>query len=357
MHYLPTTLNPWRRLIPTEKKVLFAFVEEAKRTDAEVAERTGLKESTVRSCRQNLVKDGHLRFVNFPAFHKFGCNLVASHFGDTSLVASFEAKNEAYKTFFRMNPQVVEAVSSSDLIAFLGFFRGLSDFLQFWDRHNSFFKDEKILQAPIEPALFPIEISRWPIGYNFAPCFQRILGLDLLDPVARPPQVLDGQSVSLSKVERETFIAAISEPNATDARIAQVVGRSRARVTELTNRFAKEGLWEHVGHATMLSPEFGATAFVHLRFYPDVSFKKKSSVAGDDWWRQSTLTYHRDSEVVAVYPFIDLKECMSLLKQFIGPFKSEEMLAREPFVRVDMEDTSIDLVDSAFAPLMRQLLV
>ena len=344
-------------MTPTEKKVLFAFVEEAKRTDAEVAERTGLKESTVRSCRQNLVNDGHLRFVNFPAFHKFGCNLAVSHFGDTSLATSFETKNEAYRTFFRMNPHVVEAVTSSDFIAFLGIFRGLSDYLLFWDRHNRFFKDGNILQAPIEPALFPIEISRWPIDYNFAPCFQRILGLDFQDPIARMPQVLDGQCVRLSKVERETFIAAISEPNATDAHIAQTVGRSRARVTELTNRFTKEGLWEHVGLAAMLSPEFGATAFVHLRFHPDVSFKKKSLVAGDDWWRQSTLTYHRDSEVAAVYPFIDLKECMSLLKQFIGPFKSEEMLAREPFVRVVQEETSIDLIDSAFAPLMRQLVI
>jgi|GEM_PF-1783324 len=346
-----------RRLTATEKKVLFAFVEEAKRTDAEAAERIGLKESTVRSCRQNLIRDGHLRFVNFPAFHKFGCNLVVSHFGDTSHTASYEAKNEAYRTFFRMNPQVVDAVSSNDFIAFLGVFRGISDFLLFWDRHNRFFKHERILQAPIEPALFPIEISRWPIGYNFAPCFQRILGLDIPDPAARTPQALDRQNAKLSKVERETFMAAISEPNATDAHIAQSVGRSRARVTEITNRFTKDGLWEHVGHASMLSPEFGATAFVHLSFYPDVSFKQKSSVAGDDWWRQSTLTYHRDSVVAAVYPFADLKECTCLLKQFIGPFKAEEMLAREPLVRVVLEETSIDLVDSAFAPLIRQLVM
>ena len=350
-------MDPTRRLTLTERKVLFAFVEEARRTDAEVAERTDLKESTVRSCRQNLIKDGHLRFVNFPAFHKFGCNLVVSHFGDTSLASSFETKNEAYRTFFRMNPHVVDAVSSSDFIAFLGIFRGLSEYLLFWDRHNRFFKDERILRAPIEPALFPIEISRWPIGYNYAPSFHRILGLDLQDPVARMPQVLDGQSVKLSKVERETFIAAISEPNATDAHIAQAVGRSRARVTEITNRFTKDGLLEHFGLAAMLSPEFGATAFVHLKFHPDVSFKKKSLVAGDDWWRQSTVTYHRDSEVQAVYPFCDLKECMSLLKQYISPFKSEEMLAQEPFVRVVLEETSIDLIDSAFAPLMRQLVI
>ena len=342
-------------MTPTEKKVLFSFVEEAKRTDAEVAERTDLKESTVRTSRKNLTEDGHLRFVNFPAFHKFGCNLVVSHFGDTSLATSFEQKNEAYGTFFRMNPNVVEAVSSNDFIAFLGIFRGLSEYLLFWDRHNRFFKDGSTLQAPIEPALFPIEISRWPIAYNLAPCFNRILGLNFQDPVARMPQVLDGQSVRLSKTERETYIAAISEPNATDAHIGHAVGRSRARVTELTNRFTKEGLWEHVGMASMLSPEFGATAFVHLRFHPDVSFKKKSLVAGEDWWRQSTLTYHRDSEVTAVYPFIDLKESMSLLRQFIGPFKSEDMLAQEPYVRVVMEEASIDLVDSAFAPLMRLL--
>lgn len=350
-------MNPRRRLTAGERKVLFAFVEEARRTDAEVAERTGLNESTVRSCRQNLIRDGHLRFVNFPAFHKFGCNLIVSHFGNTSLVSSWEAKNEAYKTFFRMNPQIIDAISSSDFVAFLGVFRGLSDFLLFLDRHNVLFKGEKMFQAPIQPALFPIEISRWPIGYNFAPCLQRILGLDFADPAARMPQVLDGRTVKLSKVERETFIAAISEPNATDARIAQTVGRSRARVTELTNRFAKEGLWEHVGVATMISPEFGATAYVHLKFYPGISFKRKSSVAGDDWWRQSCLIYHRDSEVAAAFPFIDLKECMSLIKQFIGPFKSEEMLAREPFVRVVLEENSIDLVDGAFAPLMRGLVV
>jgi predicted transcriptional regulator len=351
-----STLNAQRSLTATEKLVLFAFVEEAKRTDAEVAERTHLKESTVRTCRQNLINNGHLRFVNFPAFHKFGCDLVVSHFGDMSLAASLEEKNEGYKTFFRMNPQVVDAVLSCDFIAFLGVFRGLSDFLLFWDRHNLFFKEKRILQAPIEPALFPIEISRWPVSYNFAPCFQRVLGLDLEDPVARMPLVLEKRTVRLSKVERETFMEMISCPNATDASIAEDVGRSRPRVTELTNQLAKAGLCEHVGVPAMLSPEFGATAYVHLKFHPGISFQKKSSVAGDDWWRQSCSTHHRDSEVTAVYPFIDLTECISLLNQFIGPFKSEGMLASEPFVRVVLENTTIDLVDGAFAPLMRQLI-
>ncbi len=336
--------------------VLFALAENGMRTDSEVAERVGMKESTVGAHRRALVKNGHVRFANYPAFHKLGCEFLVEFFGRTNPAIPLDDKNEVYTRFFDRNPQIFDAVSGEGFLMASAAFTRMADLLTFSERHDIFFEDLPTSKGLLEVAIFPFEISRCSYSYNFAPCLHRILGVGASAPAGRRPKWHKLECPELSKAETKVFLEMLQFPNATDAEIAGRTRRSRQSVTALRNSFLERELFIRTAVPTLNSVEFGAVAYVHLKFKPSVSLEKKNSIAGDDWWRQSCYTLERNSELFTVYPFASFKEYGSLMEEYIGPFERAGVLSQHPEIFVVSSENIVDLVDCAFAPLVKRIL-
>jgi len=345
-----------KQLSQPERMVLFALAEDGMRTDSEVAERVGMKESTVGAHRRSLIKDGHVKIANYPAFHKLGCEFLVEFFGRTNPAIPLDDKNEVYTRFFSRNPQIFDAVSGEGFLMASSAFTKVADLLTFNERHDIFFEHLPTSKGLLEVAIFPFEISRCSYFYNFAPCLHRILDVDVSEPAGRRPKFHKFECPELSKVETKVFLEMLEFPTATDADIASRTRRSRQSVTSLRNSFLERELFIRTAVPTLSSVEFGAVAYVHLRFKPSVTLEKKNSVAGDDWWKQSCYTLERNSEVFAVYPFASFKEYSSLMGEYIGPFDRAGVLAQHPEIFVVSSENIVDLVDCAFAPLVKRIL-
>ncbi len=345
-----------RQLSQGEKLVLFALAEDGRRTDAEVAERVGVKESTARRHRRSLMRDKQLSFVNFPSLNLLGIDFIAEFFGRTSPAIPAEERNEIYKGFFERNPQVFDSVAGEGFIMATAAFASFSDILLFEERHDAFFEDIPSSKSFLKMAIFPFDLSRCFCGYNFAPCIHRILGLDLPHPEAIPLKALRRGKAALSKIETRALVEMLESPTAPDAEIAQKIRRSRQSVTEMRKDFLEQELIKRIAVPKLLSPEFGAVAYAHLRFKPGATFEKKVSVAGDEWWRQSCYMQERNMELFSVYPFGNFREYTDLMNAYTNPFQKAGILDGEPEIYVISQENIMDIVDCSFAPLVRETL-
>jgi len=345
-----------RRLTDAERLVLFGFVEDGSRTDADVANRIGLGESTVCTLRRRLVRENHMEFWNLPSFHKLGCDTVVFFLQELSLAATKDEKTEAYRTFFRQNLHVFDSLMSEDIVIFMTAFRRLSEYVLFLDRYEAFFGGGRLLHGLLQEAVFPLDITQGNAGYNFAPSLYRIFGLNIEEPHYRRPDFLKIEAATLNRVKANGLARIIESPYATDSQIGRALRRSRQRVTEMRNEFRRKGLYKKIAVPTFSSSEFGAIAYAHLEFNPETTFDKKVDVAGEEWWKQSFGTLHRDSEVVACYLFRDFKECASFLEDHIAPFKREGLVLKDPDIHVLSTENLVDPIDNGFGQLARWIL-
>ena len=339
-----------------ERLVLFGFVEDGSRTDADVANRVGLGESTVCMLRRKLISENHLEFWNLPSFHRLGCDTSVFFLQELSLAAPINEKAEAYRTFFRHNPQVFDSLMSEDVVIFMTAFRRLSEYVLFLDRYEASFGGSRLLRGPLEKVVFPLDITQGDAGYNFAPSLHRIFDLTIEEPHYSKPDFLKMEAVTFNKLKANGFTKIIDSPYATDSQIGRALRRSRQRVTEMRNEFRRNGLYEKIAVPTFNSSEFGTIVYAHLEFRPGMTFDDKIDVAGDEWWKQSFGTLHRDSEVVVCYLFRDFKECASFLEDYIAPFKKEALVVKDPNIHVLSTENLVDPIDNGFGQLTRWIL-
>ena len=345
-----------QQLSGPKRLVLFALVEEGSRTDAEVAERTGMKETTVGLHRRELLREGHMEYVNFPAFEKLGCEMLVEFYGNTNPAISADIKIKAYKDFFGTTPQVFDAISGVGFVRASSAMVNVAELVEFRDKHDAFFENARSSKAALMSTIFPFDVSRCSYVYNFGPFLHRVLKLDLSEPKGRPMERRMREKASLSKAEARTLVEILRSPMATDAELGKSIHRSRQSVTDMRNDFLEQGLYTRTVVPTLISAEFGPTAYVRLKFRPAAKFETKMSAAGDDWWRQSCYTLERDSEILGIYPFADFAEYKALMNKFIGPFQQAGLLAEEPEIITVSRENTVDLVDCSFAPLVNKLL-
>jgi len=345
-----------RRLSRQEKLVLFALTEDATRTDSELADRIRMKQPTVGRHRRNLQKNGHVYFVNFPSFHKLGLEFIAEIFSSINPVVPWQRKNDILHDLLRKNPEFFDANCSEGFFMASGAFRNISDFLLFKENFKAFFDSLKWSTGEFQYAIFPFDISRCGYMYNFAPCLHRIFGLDLPQPSCRPLERLRREQMQMSKSEARILVELVENPDASDEEIGKKIRRSRQCITETRNRFIEDGLMTRIAVPTLISDDFGAIAYVHMRFSPDVTFEKKIEVASPAWWEQSIYTLERNSEVFAVYLFSGFKEYSTLISDFLSPFQESGLLLSDPEVFVVPTENADDIIDSSFGHLVRRIL-
>lgn len=345
-----------QQLSRPKRLVLFALAEDGSRTDVEVAERTGMKESTVGLHRRELLKEGHMRYVNFPSFEKLGCEMLVEFYGNTNPAISADIKIKAYKEFFEQTPQVFDAISGVGFVRASSAMVSVSELVEFRDKHDAFFENARSSKAAIMSTIFPFDVSRCSYVYNYGPFLHRAFGLEIPDPRSMPIERRKREKTPLTKAEARTFVEIVRSPMATDAEIGGRIHRSRQSVTDMRNDFLEQGLYTRTVIPTLISAEFGPTAYVRLKFRPGAKFEAKMSAAGDDWWRQACYILERDSEILGIYPFADFAEYKALMNKFIGPFQQSGLLAEEPEIITVSRENTVDLVECSFVPLVSLLL-
>lgn len=328
-----------------EKLVLFALTEDATRTDAAVAERVGMRESTAGENRRKLLSRGHLVFVNVPAYHKLGFEFAADIHMYSNPSIKKQVAASAYGAFFANHPRIFDAFTGDGYLGCLGIFENYTALLRFLDDMSLFLIKNDFRPVNLSHSVFPFETTRCTLEYNYAPSLNRIWELDQSDVEPASFEVRKREKVELTPREARLFSELITFPTKSDRDIAATFRRSRASITEMRNRLIKKGLYTKLAMPSINSLAFDRLMQVYLRFDRPLSFKEKNSIAGPDWWHQAITVLEKSSEVIASYPLEDLQDSHYILSNYVQPFYSAGVLLEEPRIYVHRCTATIDFTE------------
>lgn len=335
-----------------EKLVLFALTEDATRTDAMVAERVGMRESTAGENRRKLLGRGHLVFFNVPAYHKLGFEFAADihMYSNPSLKKQVPAS--AYGAFFANHPRIFDAFSGDGYLGCTGIFESYTVLSEFLDNLSLFLVRNDVCPVNLSHSVFPFETTRCMLEYNYAPSLNRIWELGQSDVEPASFELRRRDKVELTPREARLFSEIISFPTKSDRDIAASFRRSRASITEMRNRLMKKGLYTRLATPSMNSLAFDRLMQVYLKFDRPVSFDEKASIAGPGWWHQAIAVFEKSSEVIASYPLKDLQDSHYILSNYIQPFYSGGVLAEEPRIYVHRCSTTIGFTETGHSAVI-----
>ncbi len=346
-----------RPLRESEMLVIYHLMQDATLTDAALARRSGMKESTVSSIRRRLMDSRHIYFSNVPSFDKLGCTLFVQLYGPTNPAVPKDVKDMAHLRFLDQTPEVFDSASGEGFIMMSGAFRSFSDYLHALDRYERMFSGVRSAErADLRPAFFPLGLSEVCYTYNFAPPLHRIFGIDAPPPEPSLPRRHDAESVDLSLMEKRTLVNLAEYPHATDAQIAQIMGRSRQTVTNVRKRLERKGMFKRVCIIPLVLWNIDLIAYVHLRFKPDIDPEVRREISVGDWINLSWYTLERQSEAHTTYMFKDYKDYLGEMQRMMKPLVEADVLKGDPNISLVSTAAAKELRDGHYGPLLRKLM-
>ena len=333
------------------------MTQDAQLTDSSLARRFGMKESTVSSIRRRLMDSRNIYFANVPSFHKLGCEMFVQLYGSTNPAVPKDVKDMSHLGFLDETPEVFDSVSGESLIMMSAVFRSFSEYLQALDRYDRHFMDLRTAErSDLKSVFFPFSISRMRYSYNFAPGLHRIFNLDVSKPEPKRPERYTVELADLSLMEERTLINLAEYPHATDAQIAQLIGKSRQTVTNLRKRLEKKGMYTRVCIPLLFTWNIDLIAFVHLRFRPDLDLETRTRLSKEDWIDLSWYTMERDSEAYAAYMFKDYRDYVSEMQRMMKPLMDRNVLKGDPHISLVSTAAAKELRDCYYAPMVRKFI-
>jgi DNA-binding CsgD family transcriptional regulator len=340
----------------SEKLVIYGLTQDAHLTDASLARRFGMKESTVSSVRRRLMDSRNIYFANVPSFHRLGCRLIVQLYGSTNPAVPKDVKDASHLGFFDETPEIFDSVSGEGFIMMSGAFQTFSSYLEAMDRYEKHFMGvHGAEKADLKAVFFPLDISRVRYSYNFSPGLHRIFNLDVPEPEPVRPELLRVEETELSLMEKRTLIYLAEYPHATDAQIAQLLGKSRQTVTNVRKRLERKGMFTRVCIPLLLTWSIDLIAYVHLRFRPDLELEQRDELSMEDWVSQSWYTAERESEAFMTYMFRDYKDYLNEMQRMMRPLLESNVLRGDPQIFLVSTVAARELRDCHFAPIVRRL--
>jgi DNA-binding Lrp family transcriptional regulator len=339
----------------SEKLVIYGLVQDAQLTDSSLARRFGMKESTVSSIRRRLMDSRNIYFANVPSFEKLGCELFVQIYGSTNPAVPKDVKDMSHLGFLDETPEVFDSVSGESFIMMSGVFRSFSDYLAALDRYDRHFMGVRAAEkADLKSVFFPFAISKFCYSYNFAPGLHRIFNLDLPKPDPRRPESYTVETVDLSLMEKRTLVNLAEYPHATDAQIAQVIGKSRQTVTNIRKRLGRKGMFTRVCIPLLFTWNIDLIAYVHMRFRPDLEARTRSALSKEDWIDLSWYTLERDAETYTTYMFKDYKDYVNEMQRMMKPLLESDVLRGDPHISLVSTAAAKELRDCHYSPMVRK---
>ncbi len=339
----------------SEKLVIFGLTQDAHLTDSSLARKFGMKESTVSSIRRRLMDSRQIYFANVPSFHKLGGELFVQLYGSTNPAVPKDVKDASHLAFLDETPEVFDSVSGEGFIMMSGVFRTFSDYLDAIDRYDRHFMGiHSVEKADLKSAFFPLQTSRIRYTYNFAPGLHRIFNLDVAKPEPGKPEKYLMEKVDLSPIEKRTLIDLAEYPHATDAQVAQMLGKSRQTVTNVRKRLEKKGMFTRMCIPLLFTWNIDLIAYVHLRFKPDLDPESRARLSKEDWIGLSWYTADRDAEAFTTYMFRDYKDYVDEMQRMMKPLLDGNTLRADPQISLVSTAAAKELRDCYFAPMIRK---
>lgn len=345
------------KFLESERLVIFGLTEDAKRTDAEIADLFGLKKGTVASIRRRLLDAGAIAYVNVPAFNKLGCEIMAFHLGTMEPQERQDTKVAHYMEFCTRSPQVFEAMMSGTTLVMYSAFRNATAYDEFVQALNSFFTgSRRVSRARFSHTIFPFALSKGTYVPNFAFIVHRHFHLECPKPKSVIPASTSVETPDLSDTEKRTFIALVENPRASDREISEVVGLSRQAVTRIRNKLLGDGMYVPVCVPRLYKWGFEICAVAHPRFNMEMPWDKRLRLEPRDALDFSFFTLSKADESVSNYLLAKFSDYSEQLEGLLAWYHKAGAYEETPEITLLPLERCTELRTFDYAPIIRTLL-
>lgn len=345
------------RFLKSEMKVMLSLVEDAKRTDKDVADLYGMNVGTVAAVRRRLVDAGAVYYVNMPSFNKLGCEMMAFHLGSTDPAVSSDVKVSNYLEFCTRAPQVFDAIIGGNSLSMFSVFKNGTEMERFLQSHNRHFSGAKrASKAKLDTTSFPYTISRGTYCTNFAPLVHRFFNLEVPAPRSRQPVSVEVESLDLTTNEQKVLLALVENPMFSDRELASVAGLSRQAVTRLRHKLEDGGYYTPVCVPRLYKWGFEIYAVVHARFSLDYGWSRRMAQQPRDTTDLSFFTLSKADEGVGNYMISTFQEYVSSIDPILSWYHKTRALEENPEISLFSLEQCIELKTFEFGSALRHVL-
>ncbi|MDH3365114.1 MAG: hypothetical protein OEM29_03810 [Thermoplasmata archaeon] len=345
------------KFLPFEKLVILSLVEDATRTDGQVAEMNNINAGTVASVRRRMLDAGAIYYINVPSFHKLGCEMIAFSKGTLDPAVSAEIKTSDYMEFCSSSPQLFDAIISNQFIVFMSVLRNAADLEDLKVRHNRFFTGVKrVSKAKLSTTSFPYELSKGTWTTNFAPLVHRFFALDRPRPKPRSQISQEVTSPDLSNNEQKVLMALVENPSEPDRKVASIVGLSRQAVTRIRHKLLEQEYYTPICVPRLYRWGFEIYSVAHLHFNMDFALSEKYEQQPREYVDFSFFSLMKPDEAIANHMISTFQDYAHGLEAGLTWYHRERAFEKEPDMTLMSLEHCVEIKTFEFAPALRNLL-
>ena len=341
-------------LTENEKLVLYGLVRYPNAKDRELAEKIGLKHSTVISIRRRLREHNYFRTIRLPMLQNFGCKILTVAYTNFNPVIPLQKRVEITEDRIEASEELFFSMGEFEKGFSLSLSKDYTNIGKINDIRTDTFGRLGLLEKeyPTE-VIFPFGISKIYRFFHYPPLIKKHFGIEGDDG---ENQMDKSRDILLSENEKSVFYGLVRYPEQSDKKIGEILNVSRHTVSRMRKKFEDGGFIKPMKIPDLGKMGFEILAFYHIRYDPSnpPGFEEDDikSLLNESIIFMATRKF--EAVLIGVYPDYDeYKTDKVEMMQFL---KAKKWIAKDPIVRTYSLSKSVIIKNFNFAPITKKTL-
>ena len=339
-----------------EKKVLYGIAKFPNANDRQLAEKFGMKQSTVAAIRKRLREEGYYRIYSIPMLQNFGAEMMAVIHTNFNPVIPMEKRIEITEEKIEAAEEIFFSVGEEDKGFSLSFAKNYTAIGKINDIRTTTFGSLGLLEKEYpKEVIFPFEISKTYRFFNFAPLLAKIFGIK--DDNKYEENFFDIKNAELSNREKKVFCKIIEYPELPSKDIAEMLGITRHTVGRMRRKFVEERYIK-----TMVVPNFEKLDLRILAFYyvplnPHTPPEFEKNELKELLHEEIIFFATRRFEFVAISIHPDYESYKMCKTEIMQKLKENDWISLTPLIRTYSLNKTKIIKDFNFLPITKKLIL
>ena len=338
-----------------EKKVFYAIIKHPAINDREIAELTGVKQSTVAAIRKRLRKEGYYYPIAVPMLQNIGAELLVFTHANFNPVIPLSKRLEITEKKIETFEEIVFSIGEEDKGFSISFSKNYTDIARINDIRTKTFGKLGLLEKEYpDITVFPFKISKIYRFFNFSPLLRRSFGID--DDGNEDENFFECQKKNLSRNEKKLLCSIVENPEMNSKQLSDKLGLTRHTIGRIKRRFFDERCIKIINMPDFKKLGYCLLAFYHIMFDPHNPPNFEKDDAKNLMTDETILMATREFESVLITLHQSYEDYKSNNTYIMQKLKENGWIAKNPIVRVYSLGKTVVIKKLHFYPITKKLL-
>jgi len=337
-----------------EKKVLYGIIKYPNVNDREIAQKLGIKQSTVAAIRKRLREESYYKIFAVPMLQNFGAEMMVVIHTNFNPVIPLEKRIEITEKRIEASEEIFFSMGEEDKGFSLSFAKNYTSIGKINDIRAKTFGQLGLLdkEYPME-VIFPFEISKVYRFFNFATLTGKLFGIK---DESDNQNFFPVKESKMTNREKEVFCKIIEYPEASSKDIAEMIGITRHTVGRLKRKFIGNDYIKIIAIPDFSKLELKILSFYHIifdpRHSPDYEKDEVKKLLNDEVIFFAT----RQFECVAISLYESYESYKIGKTAMFQKIKEEGWIAEKYMIRTFSLNKAKIIKDFNFSPITKKIL-